>query len=495
MKLNVLSGFIFSLLLAACVNAPDHERVSISSESEHVEKQVAHTANERVEPSTPNVIVILTDDQGYSDVSFNGSKDILTPNIDRIAFEGARFDQGYVSFPVCGPSRAGLLTGRYQSRFGYDLNASEDPNDPNAGLPLSEKMIAEVLKPAGYTSKIIGKWHMGNHPSFHPLERGFDEFFGFLNGGHNYYADQYRDLDMSSVKSSAQLYQTLLLRDHDKIKTSGYLTDILSDDAVDFIERKKDEPFFLYLAYNAPHSPIQAPERYKDSFPHIKDKKRQVYAGMVKAVDDGVGRVLDTLDQLELSDNTIVFFLSDNGGPLVRAKNGSVNLPLRGGKGDLFEGGVRVPYAVRWPGKIPAGIDYPHPVSSLDILSTIVGVNQMDVSKNKSLDGVNLIPFLQDKDFSQVPHDKLFWRYVYDHGNDNWKTAIVQGNEKRVTVKDDEMVFDLATDKAEQVNLLKEDQRKADALEKEFNAWNAQMGELSISLWNEWPKKDESGEK
>lgn len=494
MKFNVLSCLTLSFLLAACVNAPEQEQAQKISAKENAGKQASNAVIERVEQSTPNVIVILTDDQGYSDVSFNGSEDILTPNIDRIAHEGARFDQGYVSFPVCGPSRAGLLTGRYQSRFGYDLNASENPDDPNAGLPLSEKMIAEVLKPAGYTSKIIGKWHMGNHPSFHPLERGFDEFFGFLNGGHNYYADQYRDLDMSSVKTSAQLYQTLLLRDHEKVKTSGYLTDLLSEDAVDFIQRKKDTPFFLYLAYNAPHYPIQAPERYKDSFPHIKDKKRQVYAGMVKAVDDGVGRILDTLDELDLADNTIVFFLSDNGGPLVRAKNGSVNLPLRGGKGDLFEGGVRVPYAIRWPGKIPAGIDYPHPVSSLDILSTIVGVNEMDVSENKPLDGVNLIPYLQDEAFSQMPHDKLFWRYVYDHGNDNWKTAILDGKDKRVTVKEEEMLFDLASDKGEQSNLLEKNPHEAKALEEEFKAWNDEMGELSISLWNEWPKK-ESGEK
>lgn len=450
---------------------------------------VARVAPASIASETPNVIVILTDDQGYADVGFNGSKDIPTPNIDRIADEGVRFDRGYVSFPVCGPSRAGLLTGRYQSRFGYDLNASENPEDPNAGLPLSENMIPAVIEPAGYTSTIIGKWHMGNHPNFHPLERGFDEFFGFTNGGHNYYAEKYRDVDLSKAKSSAHLYQTRLVKNRDKIDAKGYLTDILSDEAVDFVKRKKDEPFFMYLAYNAPHAPLQAPPRYTDRFPHIEDEKRKIYAGMVSAVDDGVGRLLDTLDELEIADNTIVFFLSDNGGPLVRAKNGSINLPFKGGKGDLFEGGVRVPFAMRWPAQVPAGVDYPHPVSSLDILATMVAVNGLEPSKEKPLDGVNLVPFVQDAAFKDMPHEKLFWRYINNDANANWKTGVLIGDDKRVTVRGAEMLYDIGADKEEKFDIKKRKKDTNKELKEEFENWESEMGRQSVPIWNEWPPK------
>lgn len=483
--LKSIACLAMPLLVLACVNAAEVDAIEVVDK---VEPAILEQMK-IVSVDTPNVIVILTDDQGYADVGFNGSKDIATPHIDRIANEGVRFDRGYVSFPVCGPSRAGLLTGRYQSRFGYDLNASENPEDPNAGLPLSENMIPAVVKPAGYVSTVIGKWHMGNHPNFHPLERGFDEFFGFTNGGHNYYAEKYRDVDLSKAKSSALLYQTRLVRNRETIDASGYLTDILSDEAVDFVKRKHEEPFFMYLAYNAPHAPLQAPPKYTDRFPHIEDEKRKIYAGMISAVDDGVGRLLDTLDELDIADNTMVFFLSDNGGPQVRAKNGSINLPYRGGKGDLFEGGVRVPYAMRWPAQIPAGIDYPHPVSSLDILATMVAANDIDTSINKQLDGVNLVPYVQDPAFTDMPHDKLFWRYIHNDAKSNWKTAVLIGDDKRVTVKGAEMLYDLEQDKGEQTDIKKRFVSTNQSLADEFADWNENMGKQSVPIWNEWPPK------
>ena len=249
-------------------------------------------------PSTPNLVIILTDDQGYADVGFNGCKDIPTPNIDSIAKNGVRFTDGYVSFPVCGPSRAGLLTGRYQDRFGFTTNPTIDPSNPIAGIPVEEENMAEVLRKANYKSAIIGKWHMGSHPVHHPLNRGFDHFFGFLSGGHNYFPSNYTLNDLSEVNRIWSWYSTRLMRDRERIDVEGdYLTDILTDAATAFIDRQaeSDAPFFVYLAYNAPHAPLQATEKYLSRFPDIADNKRRTYAAMVSAVDDGVGRVLSSL--------------------------------------------------------------------------------------------------------------------------------------------------------------------------------------------------------
>lgn len=437
----------------------------------------------------PNVIVILTDDQGYADVGFNGSTEIPTPNIDRIANEGARFDRGYVSFPVCGPSRAGLLTGRYQSRFGYDLNASENPKDPNAGLPLSENTIADILDPAGYKSAIIGKWHMGNHPKFHPFERGFDEFYGFPNGGHVYFLDRLRPIMTEDAQNGGQLYQSWLTVGREQVETSGYLTDWLSDHAVSFVERHKDEPFFLYLAYNAPHTPMHATQEYLDRFPNIEDETRRTYAAMISAVDDGVGDVLNKLDELGLAEDTIVFFLSDNGGPLQRAVNGSINLPLRGGKGDVFEGGVRVPFAMRWTGVIPAGMDYPHAVSSLDIAATAAGVNGIVPPASNALDGKNLVPYLAGSMRGQAPHDQLFWRYPSNTRDNSriGRRAALQGADKLVQYQRNQSLFDVVKDKGEENNLRGSNKAKADELEAAWEKWNSQMAkESAISIFNEW---------
>ena len=297
-----------------------------------------------VEAKPPNLIVIMADDLGYADVGFNGCKDIPTPNIDKIANNGIRFTSGYVTYSVCSPSRAGFITGRYPQRFGYERNAQYKPGDSNMGLSLSEDTIADALGKVGYKSMVIGKWHLGAHPVLHPLKRGFDEFYGHLGGGHRYMPEDLTIKDSYKAKDEPESYLTWILRDNNPVKPTKYLTDEFSDEAVRFVERHKDDNFFLFLSYNAPHNPLQATEKYLSRFEHIKDRKRKIYAAMVSAVDDGVGMLLDKLDELKLTDNTLIFFLSDNGGP--EHANASDNGVLRGGKGDVWEGGYRVPFAV-----------------------------------------------------------------------------------------------------------------------------------------------------
>ena len=454
----------------------DHEKQIIMKQFLYILFLTVSMSMAQVKPNAqnnqPNLVIIMTDDMGWADVGFNGCKDIPTPNIDIIANEGVRFDEGYVSYPVCGPSRAGLLTGRYQDRFGFTTNPSIDPGNPKAGLPTEEETIATVLQKANYNSAIIGKWHMGTHPDFHPLERGFDYFFGFLSGGHSYFPDELTLNDLSEVTEKWQWYRTKIIENRTKVKTEDYLTDELSDVAVRYITKQADDNqhFMLYLAYNAPHTPLQATEKYLSRFPNIKDKRRKTYAAMVSAVDDGVGRVLDALKEKGLDENTIVVFLSDNGGA---HNNASDNGPLRGLKGDLFEGGIRVPFAMRWKGVIPEGQTYKKPISSLDIMATIVGQTNVKINKEHPLDGVNLIPYLTGND-NGAPHDMLFWR--------KWEQnamAIRQGNYKLVSNKNQDInapeLFNLDKEISEQNNLSEEQLEKHNQLLKEWQQWNSQL--------------------
>lgn len=429
-----------------------------------------------------NLIVIMTDDMGWADVGFNGCKDIPTPNIDLIANEGVRFTDAYVSFPVCGPSRAGFLTGRYQDRFGFTTNPTIDPENSTAGLPIEEETIAQVLKKADYKSAIIGKWHMGTHPVFHPLERGFDYFFGFLSGGHNYYADQLVLEDLSQVTKKWDWYRTKIVENRNTVETQDYLTDELSAAAVRFInlQSAENQHFMLYLAYNAPHTPLQATEKYLSRFPNIQDSKRKTYAAMVSAVDDGVGRVLQAVEANGIAENTIIVFLSDNGGA---KNNASINAPLRGAKGDLFEGGIRVPFAMRWKGVIPSAQTFKKPVSSLDIMATIVAQNDIEIANERPLDGVDLIPFLTGK-IQGDPHDLLFWR--------KWEQnamAVRQGNYKLVANNAQEnsppKLYNLPFDINEGSNIEREERQIYDTLMLKWNNWNAEMKDRTFPTLGE----------
>lgn len=423
------------------------------------------SCNSTTRDAPPNLVLILVDDLGYADVGFNGCKDIPTPNIDRIAQEGVKFTNGYVTWGACGPSRAGLITGRHQARFGFGRNPLFAPNDPNMGLPLSEMTLAKALGQAGYKSAAIGKWHLGAHPSQRPLQRGFTDFFGFLTGGHQYFPELWTLADEYEVDAQYAAYKTKLLRNDTRIEEKEYLTDALSREAVHYIQQYKDDPFFIYLAYNAPHGPLQATDKYLDRFPDIENKKRKTYAAMVSAVDDGVGLVLDKLEELALAENTLVVFLSDNGGP--EHVNASDNGPLRGRKGQLFEGGIHVPFAMRWPAKIQANTTYEKTVSSLDIFGTILAQNQDKIQLKNPIDGVDLMPYLSGEN-EDSPHETLFWR-IYDRR----EIAIRQGENKLITFPDSSLMFNLQQDIGEEKSL--SDQELLNSLSSLQKAWEAEM--------------------
>ncbi len=368
------------------------------------------------ERQPPSLVVILADDLGYADVGFQGLRDFATPNIDRLAHRGVRFTNAYVSHPYCSPSRAGLLTGRYQHRFGHVRNPKFRAGE---GLPLSETLLPQALAEAGYVSGIVGKWHLGDAPRFHPLERGFDEFFGLLGGGHDYF---------KSAGADAGEYLIPLEAHGEPIPVEGYLTEQLTEAALDFVRRHAEQPFFLYLAYNAPHGPLQAPPELLDRVNSIGDPRRQTYAAMVTSLDDGVGEVLALLEELGISDGTMVFFLSDNGGPT--PANASDNTPLRATKGTVYEGGVRVPFVLAWPGRLPAGSTYDAPVSALDIFPTAVATAGIETPAN--LDGVNLVPYLLGAE-GAPPHEQLFW-----HSDEGGQFATRTAEHKLVRVLDRE---------------------------------------------------------
>ena len=337
----------------------------------------------------PNILFIVGDDMGYADVGFHGCKDIPTPHLDALAASGVRFTSGYVSGPYCSPTRAGLLTGRYQQRFGHEFN----PAAPNAGLPLTETTIANRLKAAGYATGLVGKWHLGSQPAMQPPQRGFDEFFGFLGGAHSYF-------DAGGI-----------LRGTEPVKELDYTTDAFGREACAFIEKHKGQPWFLYLAFNAVHTPMHATDDRLAKFPNIADKQRRTYDAMMLAMDEAIGKVRAKLAETGQAENTLVTFISDNGGPTMQGVtvNGSVNLPLRGSKRTTLEGGVRVPFIVSWPAKLKPAV-FAQPAIQLDLNATALAAAGVEVKPESKLDGVNLLPFLTGEK-SGAPHAALYWRF------------------------------------------------------------------------------------
>lgn len=356
----------------------------------------ARIGSQAAQPRRPNIVVIVADDMGYGDIGVHGGKDIPTPAIDSIARNGVRFTDAYVSAPYCSPTRAGFLTGRYQQRFGHEFNIAPTAAE-GAGLPLTETTIASRLKAAGYRTAGFGKWHQGTAERFHPMARGFDEFFGFLQGGHSY-------LEPGPATNNP------LLDGRKPVDKMPYLTDALAARAVDFIERHRTQPFFLYLAFNAVHLPAQVTDEYLKRFAHLPEGSRRTYAAMLSAMDDGIGRTLKALRDSKLEENTLVVFFSDNGGPtIVGGVNGSTNTPLRGSKRQVFEGGIRVPFMMQWPGRLPRGRVDSRPIIQLDVFPTGLAAADVPIDPKWQLDGVNLLPFLTEK-VTAPAHDVLYWR-------------------------------------------------------------------------------------
>ena len=404
----------------------------------------------------PNILVIVGDDMGYADVGVHGCQDIPTPHLDALANSGVRFTNGYVSGPYCSPTRAGLLTGRYQTRFGHEFNAGGG----DRGLPVSEKTIADRLKTAGYATGIIGKWHLGDAPEHRPLARGFDEFFGFLGGGHSYFPGE-----------GAPIY-----RGEDDVEEKAYLTDAFAREAVDYIDRHQDEPFFLYLAFNAVHTPMHADDARLKKFAAIPDKKRRTYAAMMSAMDDAVGEVMKAVRDKGLAENTLVFFFSDHGGPTMKGTttNASINTPLRGSKRTTLEGGVRVPFFLSWPGHVPAGKLYDHPVIQLDVFPMAMKAAGAAVPADAKLEGVDLVPYLTGEN-PEVPHDALYWRFGQQMAirKGDWKLVaydpVIDGGRGKATPK---KLYHLANDLGEEQDLAASEPEKVQELQASWDKWN-----------------------
>jgi len=405
--------------------------------------------------ASPNVILIVADDLGYANLSIQGCKEFQTPNIDSIARNGVRFEQGYVCNSVCAPSRAGLMSGRIG--IGFESNL---PKDHEHGLDANLETMADLLKNAGYRTSCIGKWHLGSLDKYYPTNRGFDYFCGLRGGSRSYF------YDVSGSDSPGNLNGIEI--NGRQITFQGYLTDFLTDKAIEVIEaykRQPDSPFFLYLSYTAPHAPMHAKPEIIKRYKHIANKKRRIYAAMMDSLDEGVGRVLQCLEKHSLDDNTLLVFLSDNGGPTF--KNGSSNSPLRGRKGSVWEGGMRVPFLVQWPSRIPSGQVLDKTVISLDLLPTFAAV--AGVKPVADANGMNLMPYLTGVG-KTISERNFYWR------RDNMKDcAFRSGRFKWVNNRNKNQIwlFDLEKDVSEENNLIENYPEVAERMRSQYVQWES----------------------
>jgi arylsulfatase A-like enzyme len=400
----------------------------------------------------PNVIFILSDDMGYADIGSYGVKDIRTPHLDRLAREGVRLPQCYSNGPVCTPTRAAFVTGRYQQRINKAMEWAVLPDQRNDTLPLGETTIARMLKDDGYATALIGKWHLGYPLSHGPLAHGFDEYFGIIGGN----ADMYSHENFNG--------ENVLYEGTQQTKRPGYLTEQLSDRAAKFVEQNKAKPFFLYLAYNAVHWPFQAPGsrvRNRDTW---YDGDRAEYGRMLEAMDSGIGKVLATLDRLGLAKDTLVIFTNDNGGERL-----SSNEPFFHHKATLWEGGIRVPGLLRWPGHLPANKVSQQVTITMDFTATILAAT--GTKPARALDGINLLPVLQGK--QPVQERTLFWRIITRP--DRQMKAVRQGDWKYVRDGDIDVLFHLPSDWRERRDLSYRQQARVKAMQRLLAEWESQF--------------------
>ncbi len=463
---------IFLLLSIAILIQCKKESSNLISDSK--------TVQDSTKDKRPNIVVILADDLGYNDVGFNGTKDIKTPELDALAHNGVIFTNGYVTHPYCGPSRAGLITGRYQARFGMENNVHYNPTDQHLGLPLSEKTFAKRLQNVGYRTGIIGKWHLGGAKHFQPLQRGFDYFYGFLDGGHNYFP--------KDVNFGGDGYAIPIQENHGLGEFDEYLTTDLSKHAAKFIKNNQDNPFLLYVAYNAPHAPLEAPQELIEKYKHIEDPERRTYLAMIDAMDQGIGLIVDALKETGDFENTLIFFLSDNGG--LWPENWwpnfdwADNYPFRRGKVALTEGGIHVPFIAHWPAKIKKGRTFDGLVSALDIAATSVAIS--GAKSDSLLEGVNLTPYFTGikKD---SPHDALFWRL--EEANHIWAVRTSSYKYMNQPLKDVGLsFFDMINDPYEKKNIVGTMPNQQKELAELWNNWN--RNNINNILFQAYPYKN-----
>ena len=403
-----------------------------------------------INDSKPNIIIILADDAGYSDFGFMGSDEIKTPNLDQLALDGVTFNNAYVSASVCSPSRAGLLTGMYQQRFGHECNLDSDVNnsfDPN------QITIAEALKTEGYNNGLIGKWHLGDKTQNHPLKNGFDYFWGFISGARNYFYNP-NEVNRNSIRNVVENYS--------QTKFEGYLTDVLGEKAISFINKnnQSNNPFFLFLSFNAPHTPMQAKEEVLKKF---KDNPRQVYASMMWSMDEAIGNVIDALKENNQYDNTIIYFLSDNGAAM---SNNASPFPFKGWKGNQFEGGIKTPMIMTWKNKIKSNTQFDGFISALDIFKTSLEVSNVNDELMVNADGKNIMNYLND---NIIQNENLFWR------KDKMAT-VRSGNYKLIRLNDTSTVlYNIENNFFEDLDLKLIEPSIHDSLFKLLLAWEDRM--------------------
>lgn len=466
--------------------------------------EAAHTGRDR--STKPNIILITADDLGLTDISLYGSPHLTSRHLDRLGAEGVVCTEGYATSPICSPSRAGTLTGRYQQRFGYELQpqsrypknrmeyyvfkhfidtdnwkVNHNVSYPDAeaqkkqGIPPAEYTLAELLDAAGYATAMMGKWHVGHHERLVPTARGFDEMYGFYEAftlfadttAPNIVNHQHSDFSNDYIWGKGRQGLWAIRRNEKVIEEDRYLTTGIAEETVRFIEEHQDESFFAYVPFNAPHTPFQATKKYYDQFAHVEDRNKRVYYAMIQALDDAVGRIVQTVDSLGLAENTLICFASDNGGATYT--QATTNHPLAGGKMTLFEGGINVPFIMRWPGTLPAGTTYRRPVSLMDFFATGTENAGIPLPEDRVFDGVNLIPYLTDEEAGS-PHEALYWR---SHTN----RAIRKGKWKLIYDEKAgyDLLFDLENDKSETTNLAEQYPQVVKELKAEVKAWEQEL--------------------
>ena len=435
--------------------------------------------------SRPNILMIMSDDQGWGDTGYNGNREVQTPNLDRLAASGIRFDNGYVTAPQCIPSRAGLMLGRYQQRYGLE----RQPDEKYLGtyhLPKGVSTLPEELRKNGYRTGLVGKWHLGEPLESRPFRRGFEWCAYFREGMGFHYTPEAR--------------RTLFRNERDEVIPVGpdeYLVEVFTRKALEFLDQKDDRPFFLNLSYYPPHWPMEAPARYLKKYRQIEDPHRRTACAMITSVDDAIGEILDHLQKSGRDKNTLVVFFSDNGAPVYTSQgvmpikvgeNASSNGVLSGWKGNLLEGGIRVPFLMSWPGRLPAGGVVSWPVSTLDLTPTFLAAAK--ATAMKGADGVDLLPYLEPKISDQGPDRALFWRF-----HTHWcrEEAVRRGPWKWVSgslTKNEPALFNITEDPSEKKNLMAEHPEIAESLQKEFALWNRTLAAPQwTTLQTQPPKK------